>query len=398
MNKHAWLAALLALCLLCAMPFTAVADEAGVLTEAELGAWLNNLLLSTLNVQPLNAPVGEESLTDDGYAFLYDSATLFYNKPTLDAQSVLQAVAVTDEAMDTPRGIRLGAPADMLLTAYGWQNPTLTGDDTFAPLYVLNQLPNAAYWALAQRAGSELQSVQCALHVRMGEDRYTDTGMLYTLQSGVITAIRVYGISATVSLADVNSNLRSITGGQTQGDTQATAGVTLVSAAQPFAQIDLQFSRMDFLTLTEKGAAKLFGEPTADSYAQEESGGWLHTLTFADTSLVFELDAQKQNAQLESLTVTGTGFAGPRGLTVGNDLTAALSLFRSDGTGATYDAVALLYGDGKTAPFGTLERTQDGATARYEAAVTGRGGAALTVALHLSFVNDRLTELMLYRN
>ena len=34
--------------------------------------------------EPLNAPVGEESRTEDGYAFIYDFATLYYDKPVLD--------------------------------------------------------------------------------------------------------------------------------------------------------------------------------------------------------------------------------------------------------------------------------------------------------------------------
>ena len=145
MMKRALPLVLIALLLACLAAMPAMADEAGVLTETEMGEWLNRLLLSTVGVSPLNAPVGEESLTEDGYAFLYENATLYYDQPTLTAQSALRAVAVTGEALDMPRGIRLGAPVEMLMAAYAWQNPTLTGDDTFAPLYVLDQLPQAAY-------------------------------------------------------------------------------------------------------------------------------------------------------------------------------------------------------------------------------------------------------------
>ncbi|NLI23029.1 MAG: hypothetical protein GX418_15950 [Clostridiales bacterium] len=392
--KRVWLPLLLALLLLSA---TALADEAGVLTETELGAWLNGLLLDTVGQTPVNAPIGEESLTEDGYAFLYPMATLYYNKATLDAQSVLGAVAVTDESLDMPRGIRLGAPEEMLLAAYGWQNPTLAGDESFAPLYVLNRLPDDAYWAWAQRAGDRLQSVRCAVHARMGEDRYTDTGVLYTLQDGAVTAIRVYGLSASATLAQVQSNLATVDGARASDAETAAVGVTARSDAAAFGPADLQFARMDFLTLTEKGAAVLFGEATGEAWAQDEGGRWLHTLQFSGAALVFSLDAQKQNPRLESLTLTGEGRQGPRGLTVGVALDDVIKLFQSDGKAATSGSAALLYGDGQTPPFGTLERTGKDATLRYAALAAGADGVSFQIALHLTFADNRLAELMLYR-
>ncbi len=392
--KRALPTLLLALCLSCLFCAAALADEAGVLTEGELAAWLNKLLLSTVNVTPLNDPVGEESLTEDGYAFLYPQATLYYNKPTLDQSSVLNAVAVTDEALDMPRGIRLGAPAEMLMAAYGWQNPGLTGDDTSAPLYTLDQLPDAAYWAWAQRGGTALQSVQCGIHVHMGGGRYTDTGVIYTVENGVVSAIHVYGISAATGLEAVKANLAAVGGGA--AGMQPVQGVTAQSSAPAFAQADLQFSRMDFLTLTEKGAGVLFGTATGDAWAQEESGGWLHTVSYPAATLVFALDQSRANARLDSLSITGGGFAGPRGLVVGTALMDALALFASDGAGRVSDTAAILYGDGLTPPFGTLERAGGDATLRY-ATTAAVGGASFAVALHLTFVNDRLTELMIYR-
>lgn len=385
-------ALLLALCLLCRLSGPALADEAGVLTEGELAAWLNQLLLSTLGAAPLNAPVGEESATQDGYAFIYPQATLYYNKPVLDAQSVLAAIAITDEALDMPRGVRLGAPAEMLMTAYGWQNPTLAGDETSAPLYTLDQLPQAAYWAWAQRTGNTLQSVQCGIHVRTGEGRYTDTGVLYTVENGEVAAIRIYGINTATGLAAVQANLAAV-GGQASAQ-QPAQGVATHSEAAQFQAADLQFDRMDFLTLNEKGAAALLGTPTADTWAQEESGGWMHTLTYPAATLMFVLDANRQNPVLDTLTITQNGLAGPRGLTVGMALGDALVLFAADGQGRVSGTQALLYGDGQTPPYGTLERAGQAATLRYAATVAG--GA--TVALHLTFANDLLAELMIYRN
>ena len=361
-----------------------------MLTETELGTWLNGLLLSTKDVQPINAPVGEDALTGDGYAFIYDNATLYYNKPVLDAQSVLNAVAVTDASLAMPRGVTLNAPAAALLAAYGWQNPSLSGDDSFAPLYVLNQLPQAAYWALAQRGGNTLQSVQCAIHVLAGDDRYTDAGVLYTVTDGAVSAIRVYGFNTYITQAEVQGNLAAVAGGA-----QQTEGVTLVSDAEAFRQNDLEFGKVDFLTLTASAAQTLFGAATDENWAQDDTGEWLHSLTMANAALVFVTDANRQNERLESITLTG-GEAGPRGLAAGMTLNNAMALFRSDGDNRTADGAALLYGDGQNPPYGTLERGGGYATLHYTASVPGADGVPLTVALHLTFINDLLTEMMLY--
>ncbi len=389
--KRVCLLLALAVLLLCT---PALADEAGVLTEAELNAWVNGLLSAAADAKPLNDPVGKDALKADGYAFLYDSATLYYDKPVLDAQSVLRAVSVTGAALEMPRNVRLGAPAQMLLTAYGWQNPTLAGDDAFAPLYVLNQLPLAAYWALAQRSGSDLQSVQCAVHARTGDDRYTDSGILYTVEDGEVAGIRVYGLNAFVTRAEVESNLTAV-GGEPAAAAR-TAGVTLVSGAEPFGRSDLQFGRMDFLTLTETGAAVIFGTPSGEDWAKDDGGGWLHTVTYAGASLMFGTDADRLNGKLESLTVTADAFPGPRGIAVGMALQDALALFRCDGTGKTAGSAALLYGDGQTPPYATLETNGANTTLRYAATVADTDGEPVNASLYLTFSNALLTEIMVY--
>ena len=141
------------LCILCmlvvmASLFPAVAE--GVLKETELAAWVDEVLRCSAPLTPMNAPVGEEALTEDGYAFLYDFATLYYDKPVLDASSVLQAVSITDDRFAGQGGICLGSSTEALTAAFGVQNPYLLGDGTFAVFYRVNELPSAAYWSWAQ--------------------------------------------------------------------------------------------------------------------------------------------------------------------------------------------------------------------------------------------------------
>ena len=201
----------LTLLLLCGSFSSAWADDAGALAEGELSAWLNQLLLDTRDVQPLNAPVSEESLTEDGYAFLYDFATLYYDKPVLDQHSVLQAVSITDSEYAAPRGITLGADDTALLSTFGWQNPYLMGDGVMAAFYDIDEMPRAAYWSWASHDDEwKLTQVQCAVHVQAGTNRYTDVNLVFDLENAVVTDIRLFGLDSFITEADVYANLDAV--------------------------------------------------------------------------------------------------------------------------------------------------------------------------------------------
>ena len=64
--------------LLC--PLYAFADDSGVLAEGELNEWVVKVLRDSAAGQPLNAPVGEESHTEDGYAFMGELGNLLIKK------------------------------------------------------------------------------------------------------------------------------------------------------------------------------------------------------------------------------------------------------------------------------------------------------------------------------
>ena len=253
--------------LLC--PLYAFADDSGVLAESELNEWVVKVLRDSAAGQPINAPVGEESHTEDGYAFIYDFATLYYDKPVLDQDSVLLAVSVTDEAYPGPRGIKLGDAQSVLIDTYGWQNPTLVGDGIFAAFYRLNSLPQSAYWSWAQLDGAgAITGVQCAIHVQVSDGRYTDAGVVYSLEGGVVTAIRVYGLSSFISADEVRGNLEAVESVQTAAsgdavddvpDVTLSAATVAANQAQPFGLKDLSFSGMDYATLTLEGAKAALG-------------------------------------------------------------------------------------------------------------------------------------------
>ncbi len=416
-----------AVLLLCGWPFAAHGDDAGVLSEMELNVWLQQLLRATMAEQPQNAPVGEESLTEDGYAFIYSTATLYYDKPTLDASSKLRGLSVTEESFVTPRGIALGSPVQLLVDTYGWQNPLLMGDGSFASFYALNQLPQAAYWAWAQHEGPKIQSVQCAMHVRIAEGVYTDAGILYQVENDLVTGIRVYGLQQSIGLNDVEANLSTVTAVQTAGSGDEPApteepvspppanpkevpqslvggkpvkggasGTYSTSVAEEFSAADLRFGGLYLPTCTQEEAIAVFGPFVKEEWVQDESGEWLHTLLWNGASMTFVLDYNKQHPRAGMLSITSMQRIGPRGIQVGNSLEQTLLLLSCKGVPWTEGVPAFLYGDGATPPYAVAETSGAYTSLRYVAVLPESAGGPREVTLYLAFTDKILTEMMIY--
>lgn len=381
---------LLSLGLLCGLFSAGLADDAGALSEAELIAWIDRLLLDTKELQPLNAPVGEESLTEDGYAFLYDFATLYYNKPVLDQSSVLQAVSITDSAYAAPRGIVIGSDEDALLSTFGWQNPYLMGDGSFAAFYRTDALPRAAYWSWAQHDDEwKLTNVQCAIHVKAGENAYTDAGMRFELENRTVTGIRVYGLNRFITLADVEANLNAVAGVEFAAADVADEhieGYSVASEAEVFSENDLVLGGLDLRKLTVSQLEQLLGEK-ADQQIIED--GDRHFISAQWPDVYF---GDEQNSPLDTLSVSSGRIAGPRGIRAGDAVDSVLTAFHSDGLSRVMGQQALLYGDGINAPCGVMDQTPDGLYVSYTALLSQMDAHA-TLTLH--FDNGLLTEWMI---
>jgi len=389
------------------MPFFGLADDTGVMTETELGNWIAQVLLQTKDETPLNYPVGEEALTDAGYAFLYSFATLYYDKPVLDSQSVLQGFAITDESMVTPRGISLGSSAWELIAIYGWQNPDLLGDESFSALYQLNSLPEGAYWCWAQRSNAGIVSVRCAVHADLGTgSRYTDAGILYYVQDGLVSAIHVYGLNQSITLADVQSNLWAVTAVQAagSGDSEQAAIPNPIllrrsipkSEAPVFGEADLTFAGIHFLELDETNAILSLGSPDWDEWLLDDTGEWLHTTYRDGMILTYLLDRDRENGRLETLCITGTEWEGPRGIRIRDAADGVLSRFFANDATAVFGEETPLYGNGLSPPYGVVFVSSEWITARYAAIIQGTDGVEREATLCLSFADDQLVEILLY--
>ena len=375
--------------------FSAMAQETVVLDETELSAWIDQALRDTVSLTPLNAPVDDNALTEDGYAFLYDFATLYYNQPQLSASSILQAVSLTDAGYACVRGIGIGSTQDELMEAFGAQNPYLLGDGTFAVLYQRDQMPSAAYWGWAQHDEQNvLTGMQCAMHVRAGEDRYTDAGVRFGLENGIVTEIRVYGLYDYITAAEVQANLETVRTVENAMGAWALAeenaeGYVVSSSAAAFSAEDLAFSGVDFRTLTVEQLNVLLGGTVQIETITSEND----QMTNAEWQGAYLSMGSSGNADV--LSVTDSRLEGPRGIRTGNMLNDVLAAFAADGEGRMYGSQTLLYGDGLTAPCGVMENDGTYTTVSYTAQMQ-RGAEWFNVTLMLTFSDDLLTEWMIY--
>lgn len=315
---------------------------------------------------------------------------MYYDKPLLDEKSRLQALSVTDASFETPRGLRLGDTLEKLLLFYGWSNPELSGDGSLAPLYAIDALPQAAYWAWVQLENGSVSRVQCAVHALSG-DGYTDAGVIYTLSDGVIAGVSVYGVDKTASLDDVKSNLSVVEAMILESEAE-------LSEQPAFSQEDLVFSGLDYRALNEAMATEVFGAAGDESWSQDDPDSWMHTAERTGVLMTYIADADKQNERCDALLVQREGFEGPRGMRIGDSLDSVIGLFAmSPEGGATPSGATILYGDGQTAPYGILESNGEAVvTVNYCALMSSPDGGEKPVHLYLTFLDNTLSEIMVY--
>ena len=375
---------------------TAVAEsDADALDYDELMNWAEGFKTRALAAgAPLNDPTEEAAYTEDGYAFVYDFATLYMDRPEMTADSVLQAVVVYSPEEQGPRGTGVDQLSSEVLNAFYNENDDLQGDSSFAALYVSDTMPAGALWGWVQRDGQRIETIQYAVHEQLssGGDGYTDCGLVYTLSDNLVAAIRAYGLNETISADEVRSNLDAVQ--EVSEKTEYAQVPTSINGSEleMFDRDDLIFSGLDFLSLTPEEAEARLGAAQEDDWMEDE-GAYLRSMEFASCTMTFSYDAQKQNPVLEMLSIDMDGLEGPRCVRIGDTLSSVISRFRN-GEG-DYDGVSreVLYGDGENAPYGLAEYGDDATAGLWYAAKLEDGR---TVVLSMSFEQMYLSDITLY--
>lgn len=384
---------LLTALLLAVLPICALAEEseADTLLLSEVTEWAERYKERALSCEPLNDP--KASLTEDGYAFIYDFATLYADKAVMKEDTVISAVVVTSPEEEGPRGVKVDDTLTVATAAFYNENDLLLGSRDSALLYLIDLLPESLQWAEIQRDGQRVQTIQYAVHDQQstGGDGYTDAGLILTMQDGTVSAIRVYGLDSRISFDEVYEVRSRMRAAAMADDYQQVPFSYDGASLAKFSGEDLVFSGMEFTTLTPEYAAMILGEPLSDSWVQDGETT-IRTMTFADCELTF-LEGADGKAEIYMFLLTSGGVEGPRAVRVGDTFFEVFNRFRN-GEGA-FDGVSreVLYGSEESGEFGVAEYGSD-------ASVNLRYGLVLEegerVVLHMTFTEMVLSEVMLY--
>lgn len=366
--------------------------EADTLLLPEVTEWAARYQARALETAPLNDPA--QSLTSDGYEFIYEFATLYADQPVMNEDTVVFAVVVTSPEEEGPRGVKVDDPLTTIMAAFYSENPELRGSRDSAVLYVIDMLPESLQWAEVQRDGQRVQTVQYAVHEQLsdGDAAYTDAGLIFTMQDGTVSAIRVYGLAGGVSFDETYALRDRMQAAALMEDYQQVPMSYNGAALEKFGGADLIFSGMDFTALTPDYVTMRLGEPLEDASMQDENAT-IRTLTYPSCEITFTCDAEGGNAQIYMFLINAPEMDGPRAVCVGNTFPEVFNRFRN-GEGE-FDGVSreVLYGSEDSGEFGVADYGSD-------ASVTLRYGLVLEdgsrVVLHMTFTEMVLTEIMVY--
>lgn len=386
---------LMLLAVLLALPCLAQAEEsaADTLTMAEVTEWTERYRERALASKPLNTP--KESLTSDGYEFIYEFATIYAEKATLKADTVINAVVITSPEEEGPRGVSVDDTMQVVLSAFYNENPDLLGTRDGAVLYMIDLLPDTLQWGEVQRDGQRVETIQYAVHEQLttGGDGYTDAGVIFTMQDGTVSAIRVYGSDSRIGMDEVYGMRTIMQGAALETGYQQVPFSYDGAALEKFHGGDLVFSGIDFAALPPEAMMTLLGDPIGDEWMEDGDNGFIRMMSFPSCEITFQYDMNKENPAVYMLMLVTDGIEGPRAVRIGDTFPQVFNRFRN-GEGE-FDGVSreTLYGDETTGEFGTAEYGMDAsATLRYGLVLEdGRH-----VVLHMTFTDMVLSEVMLY--
>ena len=386
------------LCVLLALllcPVLALAEEslAEPLSYQELVDWAEGYLARAMESTPMNNPA--DSLTPDGYEFVYDFATLYADTPDMSADTALNAVVLITDIENGPRNVAVDNAMTVVLDAYYNENPDLLGTSEAAALYTMDLMPASADWGQVLRDGQRVQTIQYGVHEQLatGGEGYTDAGVIYTMMENRVTAVRVYGLNSRVSLQQVNDVMYGVKTLAAQQEYAQAAFSYNGLELNDFAQEDLAFSGLDFLTLTPETAAQVLGQPASDTWMEDGENGYARTQVYDGFELTYTYDKNKENCQVYMLLISKDGLEGPRGVRWGDTFASVYNRFRNGEGEYGDDGVEMLYGENNVGTFGRATYGND-ASARLRYGFDLADGRQ--VILQMEFTVMELSEIILF--
>lgn len=363
---------------------SALADVQGdMLSEEEVLTWVGNYLHLAEESTLLNNPHDEDALTEDGYAFVYDFGTFYYDTPDLTETSVLLGFVLLDGEYPGPRGTEVGVEAQLVMDAFRNQNEELVGNYHTAVLYF-----DGTNAGQVLRDGQRVQGVQYAVY---GQEKAI--GLTFTVEEGLVSAIRAWGLNGAYDAQLLADEVEEITQASNAVDYRRVPSSEDGSQLSVFGREDLSLNGMDLTTLTPEQAENVMGQVLEDVWMEDDEAGYLRTIGFVDCQMIFSYDKEKENPTLVMLEVSDDGMEGPRGVRVNDTLTSVLCRFRH-GEGEFDGTAEVLYGAVDQASSGMAEYAMDGsAILRYAQTLEDGRTAMLIVTFQQLKASDILLTL-----
>ncbi len=379
-------ALLTALLIACLLPVVSAEEGAEPVTAAELEQFAKSVQARATAEEPLNDPSSEDAASEDGIAFVYDFATLFADRAEMTEDTLVYAVIVNEG--DTLRNVEPDWPVANLLAAHACDNATLDGSREGALLYLRGDTATGYQYGLALRDGQRVQAVEYG-EALPGTGGWRCVSVLYTVQSDMVSSIRVEGLNATVDAGEAQARFEELSElGRQSGYTRVPTSRNGLELTV-FSAEDLRFGGLYYPDLQPDS----FGGEPEDVIMENEDGSWLRVVEGSGFNAVFSCDSKGQHATILSYTILSPDLEGPRGVRLGDQFHEDFSRFRN-GENETDGVTELLYGTEGTAPWGLANYAEiDGGMSLHYVTALPDGSSA---ELILRYLQNELTEIILH--
>jgi hypothetical protein len=360
---------------LCLFSSSALGDEAEMLRQDEMIGLRDELVEMASSLPAETLTVYEE---DGTYRLDYDAFALYSDQTAIADDTVIDGLEITpsESTLSDMRGLKPGDSLEQLLAAYPLDNPSLSGTYDEAVLYISGELPGTVNTGRLVRDGSRALVVEHAVYAAQDDEVYASY-VVYTLQDDVITAIQVLMQDQPIALDEAKAELEALS--LLQAKTEYSAYRS--DDPEELAAEDLYFGGFDFIYGTPEQLIGILGTAQSDTW-QQDGSNYLRILQWDGAQAIFNYDSARSLQKLNLLEIYEDLLEGPRGMRIGDTLTAVIGRVR-------HDAEDALYGDGTTAPYGRCSKSNDG-TADVVYAISAEDG---TVLLRLTVVEGRLADM-----
>lgn len=343
----------------------AVSASAGAapqpLQASEVLAWRNALWDALGSMLVINNPAStHDQVSGETWLYEFPFGMALLTSPSLDSDvSALVEAEILTDAVSCPRGLRVGALQADVLAAYPNENPDLQGDTGYAALYAnaADATGTAGWgWLIRRNQQADAISYTASVPAQGMEGFRQEYTVIYVFADGVVDSIVITGFGNLLTAAESDANLAAV-----QDIRAKSAYTSNAESGAAFAQSDLQFAGLSFVSASPEDVMAVLGTPQSDT---TEEGQGVRTLIYADA--LIEYASQGGVWTPAAVLVAADSIAGPRNLRVGD----------------TYESVIARFGEG-----------EQGDVLSY--AYTDAGGQRYEMAC--AFVDGILTEYLFYR-